>query len=174
VIWKKNWVGYVGQFEGVWTIAATRGRKRGRIVPGQWQLRILITAPFSGILNFHCLGTILFPLPAFYSCDRPNILKLLSITSRSLPPYHFNIHLKAIQSPWEREGVCFPEVLKHLTAVQCINQKTTITCAITIVRTSKLISNFFLTSFSLRRRYQPESRHQTKCGSVLSSSPNRE
>jgi len=74
-------------------------RRGGRVVPGQWQLRILITAPFSGILNFHCLGTILFPLPAFHSCDWPNILKLSYITSRCLPPYHFNIHLKAIQSP---------------------------------------------------------------------------
>jgi len=48
-----------------------------RIVPGQWQLRILITTSFSGILSFHCLGTILFPLSALHSCDWPNILKLL-------------------------------------------------------------------------------------------------
>jgi hypothetical protein len=121
-----------------------------RIVPGQWQLRILKTTPFSGILSFHCLGTILFPLSAFQSCDWPNILKLSYVTSRFLSPYHFNIHLKAIQSPWDRWSMFFWSVETfncytmqeskddhHLLNHHRENLKTPI--------------NFFLTSFSLRR-----------------------
>jgi hypothetical protein len=84
-----------------------------------------------------------------------------------------NTHLKAIQSPWER-GSMFLWSAKtfncyimqkskgdhHLLNHHCENLKTHI--------------NFFLTFFSLRRWYQPESRHQTKYVSVLSSSPNRD
>ena len=46
-----------------------------------------------GNLNFHWIRTLLSPLPAFCTCERPNFLKLFCVKETFVALYHFSFYL---------------------------------------------------------------------------------